>query len=167
MVAIPHLLPCPFPHAPHPEHLPRRSGLSPSGSLSYNRAVDAIIIEDLAGLYHVGVPDEERAKPQRLLVSLTIDCDFSRAAQLDDIAATIDYFAVSQRVLGLSKGRSWKLIEKLASDIASMVILDFKALAVTVEIKKFIIAEARYVAVRIERSSGTNSGELPQLAQLV
>jgi FolB domain-containing protein len=113
--------------------------------------MDRIIIEDLEVSYRVGVPDEERAQPQRLLVSLTMEHDFMLAASTDDISATIDYFAVSQRLLGFGTDRSWKLIEKLAVDITAMVIRDFGARSAEVTVRKFIIPEARYVAVHCRR----------------
>jgi len=37
----------------------------------------------------VGVSDEERARPQRLLVSLVIDYDFSAAAAGDDLSRAL------------------------------------------------------------------------------
>lgn len=99
--------------------------------------------------YHVGVPDEERVQPQRLLITVEMEHDFSEAAKTDDLKKTIDYFAVAQRLLKFGEGRSWKLIEKLANDIATVVIQEFHANAVTVEIKKFIIPEAQFVAVKL------------------
>ena len=79
-----------------------------------------ISIVDLEVFYRVGVPDDERAKPQRLLLTVEMDCDFSKAAKSDSIGDTIDYFAVSQRLLKFGDGRSWKLIEKLAAEIAKL-----------------------------------------------
>lgn len=114
--------------------------------------MDKIIIKDLEVFFRVGVPDEERAQPQRLLITVEMELDFSEAAKTDDLRTTIDYFAVSQKLLKLGDGHNWKLIEKLASDIASVVTNEFQASAVSVEIKKFIIPEARFVAVRIHRS---------------
>lgn len=113
--------------------------------------MDTIIIQDLAVLYQVGVPDAERAKPQRLLISLELRSDFTRACETDDLRATIDYYGVCQRLQKFGEGRSWKLIEKLAGDIAAMVRSEFGADSVLVEVKKFVIPEARYVAVRLER----------------
>ena len=110
-----------------------------------------ILIVDLEVFYHVGVPDEERAQAQRLLLSVEMEHDFSRAAQTDDLTHTINYYAVTQRLLKLGEGRSWKLIETLASDIAQLVLAEFQAMAVTVEVKKFIIPQARYVAVSLFR----------------
>ncbi|MGA9453102.1 MAG: dihydroneopterin aldolase [Verrucomicrobiia bacterium] len=111
-----------------------------------------ISIVDLEVFYCVGVPEAERVKPQRLLLTVEMDCDFSSAARSDNIRDTIDYFAVSQRLLKFGEGRSWKLIEKLAADIADMVLSEFKPQSVTVEVKKFPIADARYVSVKVTRN---------------
>ncbi len=115
--------------------------------------MNRIIIKDLEVFYHVGVPDEERAQPQRLLITVEMEHDFYEAAKSDDLRKTIDYFAVAQKLLKFGDGRTWKLIEKLANDIASVVTDEFQARAVTVEIKKFIIPEARFVAVKVHRTS--------------
>jgi FolB domain-containing protein len=119
--------------------------------------MDTIIIRDLEALYHVGVPDEERAEPQRLLVSVEMARDFRQAAATDDLQHTINYYAVSQRLLKLGEGRSWKLIETLAEEIAGIVLGEFGATAVAVEVQKFIIPEARHVAVKIHRETTTES----------
>jgi FolB domain-containing protein len=113
--------------------------------------VDTITIADLEVHFRVGVPDEERARPQRLLISVEMGLDFSAAAQGDDLRRTIDYYAVSRRVLALGEGREWKLIERLAADIASMILAEFRPDLVSVEVKKFILPEARHVSVRLTR----------------
>lgn len=115
-------------------------------------SADTITLADLEVHYHVGVTDAERAQPQRLLLTIEMQHDFTRAAASDDLRETIDYYAVSRRLLKFGEGRSWKLIEKLASDIAAMVRADFEAEAVTVEVKKFIIPETRHVSVRLTRA---------------
>ena len=111
-----------------------------------------ISIVDLEVFYRVGVPDAERAQPQRLLLTIGMAADFAAAAQSDGIADTIDYYAVTQRLLKLGEGREWKLIEKLAADIAGFILAEFKPLAVTVEVKMFIIPEARHVAVTLTQA---------------
>jgi dihydroneopterin aldolase len=112
---------------------------------------DQICIRDLEVFYHVGVSDDERSKQQRLLLTLEIESDFTKASAKDDLTQTIDYFAVTQRLLKLGEGREWKLIETLAVEIAELTRNEFGALAVMVEIKKFIIPEARWVSVRVSR----------------
>jgi FolB domain-containing protein len=110
-----------------------------------------ISIIDLEVFYRVGVSEAERAKPQRLLLTVEMDCDFSKAAKSDGIGDTIDYFAVSRRLLKFGDGRSWKLIEKLATDIADMILAGFKPQSVTVEVKKFPIPQARCVSVKLTK----------------
>src|SRR5271170_8434806 len=111
-----------------------------------------ISIVDLEVFYRVGVPDEERAKPQRLLLTVEMESPFARAAKSDSIADTIDYFAVSQRLLKFGDGKSWKLVEKLAADIADLILAEFKPQAVTLRIKKFPIPQAQFVAVTLTKS---------------
>jgi dihydroneopterin aldolase len=111
-----------------------------------------ITIVDLEVFYRVGVPDEERARPQGLLLTIEMECDFSAAAQSDSIYDTVDYYAVSRRLLEFGEGRNWKLIEKLAADIADLVLTEFQPDQVTVEVKKFPIREAKVVTVSLTRS---------------
>jgi dihydroneopterin aldolase len=114
--------------------------------------VAKISIVDLEVFYRVGVPDAERAQPQRLLLTVEMESDFTAAAKSDSIADTINYYAVTQRLLKFGDGREWKLIEKLAADIADTVLKEFKPQSVAVEVKKFIIPEARHVSVRFTKT---------------
>jgi FolB domain-containing protein len=114
--------------------------------------MDRIRICDLEVFCRVGVPESERAHPQRLLISVDIEHGFEAAANLDDLARTVDYNAVTQRLLRFGEGRSWKLIESLATEIAGMVLDQFSAASVCVEVKKFVIPQARYVSVQVSRS---------------
>ena len=113
--------------------------------------MDKIIIEDLEVSYHVGVPDEERANPQRLLITVEMEHNFAPAAASDDLTQTINYFTVCQRLLKLGDGKSWKLIETLAVDIAELVLREFKATTAMVRVKKFIIPQTRWIAVEVKR----------------
>lgn len=117
-----------------------------------SQIMDTITISDLEVFYCVGVPDDERAKPQRLLLTVAMEHDFRSAATEDELSDTIDYFAVSQRLLKFGDGVHWRLIETLAVDIAQMVLEEFGPRSVTVEVKKFIIPQAQHVSVRVVRS---------------
>ena len=126
-------------------------GLCAAKSPFYPVAVDTIVIKDLGVLCRIGVPDEERAKPQRLLITVEMGGDFSRAGASDDIQHTINYFDVSRRVIALCQEQPYRLLEKLAEDIARMVLNEYGAKTAGVEVKKFILSDARYVSVRINR----------------
>jgi dihydroneopterin aldolase len=127
-------------------------GLCAARRPSYPVEVDTIVIKDLGVLCRIGVPDEERAKPQRLLITVEMGDDFSRAGASDDIQHTINYFDVSRRVIALCQEQPYRLLEKLAEDVARMVLNEYGAKTAGVEVKKFILSDARYVSVRINRS---------------
>ena len=70
-----------------------------------------ITIVDLEVFYQIGITDEERAKPQRLLITVEMDFDFSTAALSDRLEKTINYFDVAQELLKYGNNSSWKLVE--------------------------------------------------------
>jgi len=114
-------------------------------------ARDTIVIEALELSAHIGVPDAERASPQRLTVTLVMEMANDFRDLDDDIAKTVDYFAVSQRVKALAAARPRKLIETLAEAIATLVLAEFAVAAVEVELRKFILPDTAHVAVRVRR----------------
>jgi FolB domain-containing protein len=101
--------------------------------------------------YRVGVPEQERARPQRLLLTIELEHDFTLAAEADDLEKTIDYYRLSRRLLAFGEDREWKLIETLAVDLAAMILGEFRPARVAVEVKKFVLPEARWVSVRVRR----------------
>ena len=113
--------------------------------------MDKTKIADLEVFYRVGVPDEERAQPQRLLVTVDMISDFTAAAMSDRITKTIDYFAVTQFLLKFGEEREWKLIETLVTNLADELLAKFKPLSVMVEVKKNAIPQAQYVSVSLIR----------------
>ena len=111
-----------------------------------------ITIVDLEVFYCVGVTADERAKPQRLLVTVDMTFDFSTAAISDRIEKTINYHTLAQELFKFGEGRSWRLIERLVSNIAERVLTEYGPEAVTVEVKKFPIPQARFVSVSLTQS---------------
>jgi 7,8-dihydroneopterin aldolase/epimerase/oxygenase len=110
-----------------------------------------ISIVDLEVFWSVGVTDEERAKPQRLLVSVEMTIDISAAALSDRVEKTINYYDVAQEILRYGEGRSWKLLEKVATNLIELLMTKFKPDDMTLEIKKFVIPQARYVSLTLSR----------------
>jgi FolB domain-containing protein len=111
-----------------------------------------ISIVDLEVSFCVGVTDEERAQPQRLLITVDMDHDFGPAAVSDRVERTINYFDVSQDLLKFGENRSWRLLEKLATNIADTILTRYKPQSVFVLVKKFSIPQARYVSVSLTKS---------------
>ena len=112
---------------------------------------DRITIKDLEVQFYVGVPDEERAEPQKLLITIEMTHDLAPSAASDNLAQTIDYYTVCQAVKALGQAHHWKLLEALAHDICELVLEEFKPDIVRVMIKKFILPDTRWVSIEMSR----------------
>jgi FolB domain-containing protein len=124
-------------------------------------APDEIRIASLELEACVGVPDDERAKPQRLTVSLTIVPARDFAGLDDDITRTVDYAAVTAAIRALAAARPRRLIETLAEEIAQLVLERFGCRHVDLELRKYILPETEYVAVRLRRTKSPLSPRSP------
>lgn len=112
---------------------------------------DTILIKRLKVPTYIGVPDEERAEVQELRVSLELVPQNDFRALNDDIALTVNYYDVAQRVKEVAMERPRKLIETLAEELSAVVLGEFAVVQVVVEIEKFILPDADWVGLRIER----------------
>lgn len=112
---------------------------------------DLIHIEQLELLARLGVPDDERATPQRLSLNLTIEPRRDFRALDDRIENTVDYFEVAQAAQKVATARPRKLLETLAEEIAQTVLELFAVRSVAVELRKFILPDTAFVAVRLRR----------------
>jgi len=111
-----------------------------------------ITIVDLEVFWCVGVTEEERAKPQRLLLTVDMSLDFSSASVSDRIEKTINYQTVAEELLKFGEGRSWKLLEKLADNIADRILDEYQPQGVMVELKKFCVPQARFISVSMGKT---------------
>lgn len=114
---------------------------------------DLIHIEALEIRSRIGVPDAERETPQRLTVTLTLEPLRDFRALGDRIEATVDYAAVCAAVQTLAAARPRRLVETLAEEIAAALLAGYPLRRAEVEIRKFILPETQYVAIRIARPS--------------
>lgn len=115
---------------------------------------DEIIIRRLEVECHIGVPDEERATPQKLWITLAMQPSQGFFGLQDKVQNTVDYHEVSLRIAELASKKPRHLIETLATDLAEMLLTSYQLKAVSLEIEKRILPNAQYVAVKIHRSVG-------------
>jgi dihydroneopterin aldolase len=113
---------------------------------------DRIVINDLEVWTHIGVPAEERATEQRLLVTVECMLDTRAAAKGDDVKKSINYLDVSNDIHKLAR-KERKTIERFAEDVATMVQRNYKPEGVAVTVKKFALPGARDVSITITRPS--------------
>ncbi|MEM7810405.1 MAG: dihydroneopterin aldolase [Planctomycetota bacterium] len=108
----------------------------------HNDPPDAVFLEDLSVTTHIGVPDEERAQAQELILSVRVGADLRDAAASDDVTATLDYDRLCRDIKTLSAARPRKLLETLAAEICDHVLAYPVARRVEVRIVKPAISTA-------------------------
>lgn len=86
---------------------------------------DLVFIEDLRIQTVIGVFDWEREITQTISLDLQMAFDISCAAASDDIVDTLDYKAVSKRLIQFVEGSEFQLVEALAEHCANIVLNEF------------------------------------------
>jgi dihydroneopterin aldolase len=112
---------------------------------------DHIHIEELEVFARVGVPDEERAVAQRLTFHLTLWPSRSMDEANDDIGRAVDYATVCTEVEKFVAARRDRLIETLANAVALYLLETFEIRRITVELRKYILPQVRFVSVTVTR----------------
>ena len=110
--------------------------------------MNEIVITGLRVATRIGVPEEERASLQDVEIDLRIGAPVSFDAMGDDIHSTVDYAAVCFRIERLAAEKPRALIETLAQEAGHTVVSEFGVPWVEVEIRKFILPQTRFVAVK-------------------
>jgi dihydroneopterin aldolase len=110
---------------------------------------DEIHIEQLEVSARIGVPEEERAAPQRLIVNISF-WPYQQARDLaDKIDQTVNYSAVAEETKSFVRDQSVNLIETLAHRLAAHLLKTFPIQKVTVEVRKFPLQDAEYVSATV------------------
>ena len=118
--------------------------------------MDKIIIKDLEVYAYHGVNQQEKDMGQKFLVSIELYLDLKKAGKSDDLTKTISYAEVCSDITEELKKNKYDLIEKVAEEVASFILLKYVLLkGVKVLIKKPwapIGKSLDYAGVEIERS---------------
>jgi len=83
-----------------------------------------------------GALPEERERAQPFEIDLDVEADLSTAGRSDDLADTLDYGALAAGVEHLVATGRFTLLEAMAARIADQVLVDPRAQAVTVTVRK-------------------------------
>jgi len=114
--------------------------------------MDIIFLRGLQIETVIGIYDWERKIRQAVILDLEMATDIRKAAASDNIADTLDYKAVSKRLISFVEGSEFLLVETLAEKIAAIVIEEFGVPWVRLTLnKKGAIRGASDVGILIER----------------
>lgn len=115
--------------------------------------MDKIIIRDLLLRGIIGINPDERVKLQDILINMVIWADIRQAANSDTIEDAVDYKSITKRVIQHVEDSSDFLVEKLVTDLARMVIVEFGVERVMVRVEKpGALRFAESVGIEIERT---------------
>ena len=118
-----------------------------------NPLADRIHIEQLELSARIGVPEKERATPQRLTVSISF-WPYQQTRDLaDNIHKAVNYSAVAEETKSFVRDQSVNLIETLADLLAAHLLKTFPIQKVTVELRKFPLQDAKYVSATVTRTA--------------
>jgi dihydroneopterin aldolase len=116
---------------------------------------DHIQIDQLEVFAHIGVPDKERASPQRLTFGITLWPTCNAPEIGDEIGRAVNYAAVCMETKKFVHNRSDRLIETLADALASHLLKIFEIRRITIELRKFILPDVEFVSVTVTRDRST------------
>lgn len=114
--------------------------------------MDRIHIRDLLLRADIGVFEWEHGKPQDVVLNITLHADLSQAMASDQLDDTVDYKGLKQSIITLVDSKRFALVERLASEVADLCLLDARVRQVDVIVDKpGALRYARSVAVEISR----------------
>lgn len=98
--------------------------------------LDEITLTGVRAFGYHGVYPEERREGQEFVVDLTLHIPTAPAAASDDVADTVHYGELAERVVTAVQGEPVNLLERLAQRIADIVLADDRVQIATVTVHK-------------------------------
>ena len=97
---------------------------------------DRIVLTGLRARGRHGVYDFERVEGQDFVVDVTLELDLGPAARSDDVADTVHYGELAEKLVAIVTGEPVDLIETLADRLAAACLADHRVEAGTVTVHK-------------------------------
>ncbi|WP_019212508.1 bifunctional dihydroneopterin aldolase/7,8-dihydroneopterin epimerase [Yersinia massiliensis] len=119
--------------------------------------MDIVFIEELSVITTIGVYDWEQTIEQKLVFDIEMGWDNRKAAASDDVNDCLSYADISDSVIKHVSLQRFALVERVAEEIAELLLQRFKSPWVRVKVSKpGAVAQARNVGVVIERGQRLN-----------
>lgn len=98
--------------------------------------MDAVVVRDLEFEGNHGYSAAERRGTRRFRVTATLECDLGVSSQSDKLVDTIDYWKVSDAMVRIGTGSTYKLLEALAGAMANAIHELYPTVGITIELDK-------------------------------
>ena len=109
---------------------------SDQSGLYQNYDMDKVFIKNLQVETIIGIFDWEREVRQVVSIDLEMEFDNKKAAKSDDIKDALDYKKIGKRVSSYVERSKFKLVERLAEQIAKLVLKEFPVSSLTISVTK-------------------------------
>ena len=114
--------------------------------------MDIVFIEDLRIETVIGIYDWERKIKQTIALDIEMAFDNRKPAMTDKIDDTLDYKAVSKRLITFVEGSHFELVETLAERCAEIIRKEFHVSWLRLKLSKLgAVTGSKAVGVVIER----------------
>jgi 7,8-dihydroneopterin aldolase/epimerase/oxygenase len=113
--------------------------------------VGTIALRNIRVLARHGADPGEREREQRFDIDVVATLDLSAAAASDDIAETLHYGRLHERIVRVVRERSHTLIESVAADVLDVVFEDARVRSATVTVSKPELLDGATPSVTLER----------------
>jgi dihydroneopterin aldolase len=98
--------------------------------------MDKVFIKNLQVETIIGIFNWEREVRQVVSIDLVMEFDNKIAAKSDDIEDALDYKKIGKKVSSYVERSKFKLVERLAEQIAKLVLKEFPVSSLTVSVTK-------------------------------
>jgi 7,8-dihydroneopterin aldolase/epimerase/oxygenase len=113
--------------------------------------VDRIALRGVRAYGRHGVDASERAQPQPLDIDVMLEIDLRAAQASDDIAHTVDYAVLRERLMAVVASTSYALLERLAGDLLDELFDDRRVVRAEVTLSKPAILDGATPSVTLDR----------------
>jgi dihydroneopterin aldolase len=84
----------------------------------------------------IGIHEWESAIDRQIIINIEIETDHEKSLSSDEISDAIDYDSIVSKIKDLISKNRYKLVEKMAQEIAELIMKDFRVKRCNLELDK-------------------------------
>ena len=124
-----------------------------------NTVKRTVLIKDFLINEVIGIHKHEKIKKQQILFNIVIDINQNSLPDENDLASVVDYEKITNKLLKLTKSKSYNFLESLAEDSFKEIFVDKRVNSVKIRIEKpEAITNAKSVGVEIFKNRSDYEG---------